>query len=61
MGKNLEHTNEPHVSSENLKQFKGRSMTQETVHRLFKNKGAIDGHVFSHHFSHSRYFVGVHL
>ena len=46
MGKNLEHTNEPHVSSENLKQFKGRSMTQETIRRLFKNKGAIVGMCF---------------
>ena len=34
------------VTSENLKQFKGRSMGQETLRRLMKNKGAIVGMCF---------------
>ena len=31
---------------ENLKQFKGRSMAQETWRRLLKNKGAVIGMAF---------------
>ena len=46
MSKNTEHVNEPQVSLEDLKQFKGRSMAQETVHRLLKNKGAVVGMIF---------------
>jgi len=46
MSKNVEHVNEPEVTAENLKQFKGRSMAQETVRRLMKNKGAIVGMIF---------------
>ena len=34
------------VTSENLKEFKGRSLAEETVRRLFKNKGAIVGMCF---------------
>ena len=34
------------VTMEDLKQFKGRSLAQETWHRLLKNKGAIVGMVF---------------
>ena len=45
MNKNVQNQN-VQVTSENLKQFKGRSMGQETLRRLMKNKGAIVGMCF---------------
>ena len=38
--------NEKQVTSENLKEFKGRSLAEETARRLMKNKGAIVGMCF---------------
>ena len=38
--------NEKQVTAENLKEFKGRSLAQETMRRLLKNKGAIVGMCF---------------
>ncbi|MEA4964976.1 MAG: ABC transporter permease [Oscillospiraceae bacterium] len=37
---------EMQISTENLKEFKGRSLAQETWHRLLKNKGAVVGMIF---------------
>ena len=34
------------VTSENLKEFKGRSLAEETARRLMKNKGAVIGMCF---------------
>jgi len=45
MSKNMENSN-AQVSKEDLKQYKGRSMGQETMRRLMKNKGAIIGMCF---------------
>ena len=39
-------TNEQTMSAKELKEFKGRSMAQETLRRLMKNKGAIVGMCF---------------
>ena len=38
--------NEKQVTAENLMEFKGRSLAQETMRRLLKNKGAIVGMCF---------------
>lgn len=38
--------NEKQVTAENLKEFKGRSLAEETARRLMKNKGAIVGMCF---------------
>ena len=37
---------EKQVTSENLNEFKGRSLGQETMRRLLKNKGAVVGMIF---------------
>ena len=37
---------EKQVTAENLKEFKGRSLAEETARRLMKNKGAIVGMCF---------------
>jgi len=39
-------SNKNNQTTEDLKQYKGRSMGQETMHRLMKNKGAIVGMCF---------------
>jgi len=43
--KNVNQT-EKQVTSENLNEFKGRSLGQETMRRLLKNKGAVVGMIF---------------
>ena len=46
LSKNSAVNHDAPVTSENLKEFKGRSMAQETLRRLLKNKGAIIGMCF---------------